>query len=92
MVLDTNVALALFAYADPACSTLAKALHERRLQVVANAATRAECLRQSRASMRFLSTGSPASGVRPQHLILFPMHFGPRPGAGFESSEWRQLT
>lgn len=45
VVLDTNVALALFAYADPACSALAKALREGRLQAVANTATRAEWLR-----------------------------------------------
>jgi predicted nucleic acid-binding protein len=45
VVLDTNVALALFAYADPSCSALAAALHEHRLQAVANTATRAEWLR-----------------------------------------------
>lgn len=42
MVLDTNVCLALFAYADPHCTALLLALRERRLKAVANAATRAE--------------------------------------------------
>ena len=44
VVLDTNVALALFAYADPTCAALARALRERRLQAHANAATRTEWL------------------------------------------------
>lgn len=45
VVLDTNVALALFAWVDPGCAALAAALHEQRLRAVANAATRAEWLR-----------------------------------------------
>ena len=44
VVLDTNAGLALFAYADPCCGALAAALRERRVQAVANAATRGEWL------------------------------------------------
>jgi putative PIN family toxin of toxin-antitoxin system len=42
VVLDTNVSLALFAWADPGCALLATALNEQRLRAVANVATRAE--------------------------------------------------
>lgn len=45
VVLDTNVALALYAWADPRCAALAAALRGQRLCAVANAATRAEWLR-----------------------------------------------
>jgi putative PIN family toxin of toxin-antitoxin system len=44
-VLDTNVSLALFAWADLSCAALATALLEQRLRAVVNAATRAEWLR-----------------------------------------------
>ena len=43
-MLDTNVALALFAFADPTCKSLAVAVRERRLQAVASVATRDEWL------------------------------------------------
>jgi putative PIN family toxin of toxin-antitoxin system len=42
VVLDTNVSLALFAYADPNCARLHQALRQGRLCAVADAATRAE--------------------------------------------------
>ncbi len=45
VVLDTNVSLALFAWADLSCAALATALLEQRLRAVVNAATRAEWLR-----------------------------------------------
>lgn len=45
VVLDTNVSLALFAYADASCAALLAALREQRLQAVTNPVTRAEWLR-----------------------------------------------
>jgi putative PIN family toxin of toxin-antitoxin system len=45
VVLDTNVSLALFAWADPTCDRLAAALNEQRLVAIVSAATRAEWLR-----------------------------------------------
>ncbi len=66
IVLDTNAALALFAYADPSCKALADVLRERRLQAVANAATRAEWLRVlGRDTLAF------SAGIRQQAMNAF---------------------
>ncbi len=45
IVLDTNVCLDLFVFADPACAVLAAALDDRRLEAVTDIDCRAEWVR-----------------------------------------------
>jgi putative PIN family toxin of toxin-antitoxin system len=79
VVLDTNVSLALFAWADTSCAMLAASLREQRLCAVANAATRGEWLRVLERTQLRLDAAARARAAAAFRALVVDIDMEPTP-------------